>query len=169
MTLERCIGVLFLAFCIAYGYTAFVTMQDELLPFELGMSFLPNSLPKALSIAGGVVALFVIFGGRAPGDAEENLGPVDFSSVKAGYAAQAVALLVSMIAYALLLRPLGFIGSTSLFLIGTALILGERKLLRLVAISVTATCVVWFLVERMLEIVLRPWPDTAFLSLLTGA
>ncbi|MEM9360416.1 MAG: hypothetical protein AAGB04_29925, partial [Pseudomonadota bacterium] len=68
MTLERGIAILFLVFCMAYGYTAFVTMQNDLLPFELNMSFLPNTMPKVLSIAGAICALFIIVGGRAPGD-----------------------------------------------------------------------------------------------------
>ncbi|MEL6872081.1 MAG: tripartite tricarboxylate transporter TctB family protein, partial [Pseudomonadota bacterium] len=68
-------------------------------------------------------------------------------------------LLSAMVAYALLLRPLGFIAATSLFIILTAILLGERKLIRLVAIAVFAAFVVWFLVEQLLDIVLRPWPS----------
>ncbi|MEM9422503.1 MAG: tripartite tricarboxylate transporter TctB family protein, partial [Pseudomonadota bacterium] len=71
---------------------------------------------------------------------------------------QAIALLGFMIAYALLLRPLGFIAATSLFLIGSSLLLGERRLLTLLAVSVFASFAVWYLVQEMLDIVLRPWP-----------
>ncbi len=155
MTLERSIALLFLVFCAVYGYTAFVTMENDLLPFELNMSFLPNTLPKVLSIVGAIVALFVIFGGRVPGDEPKRVVP---DGLQWNHIAQAVSLLASMIAYALLLRPLGFIAATSLFLIGTAVLLGERKLLRLIVISIFASFVVWYLVEQVLEIVLRPWP-----------
>ncbi|MEL6297171.1 MAG: tripartite tricarboxylate transporter TctB family protein [Pseudomonadota bacterium] len=155
MTLERGIAVLFLAFCVAYGYTAFVTMQNDLLPFELNMSFLPNTLPKALSVVGAICASFVIFGGRAPGDEPKQQVP---DGLKAPNVIQAVALLGAMVAYALLLRPLGFIAATSLFIVGCAILLGERKVIRLVAIAVIASFVVWYLVEELLEIVLRPWP-----------
>ena len=156
MTLERGIAVLFLAFCIAYGYTAFVTMQADLLPFELNMSFLPNTLPKALSIAGAICALFVIFGGRAPGDARKAIVA---DGLTWAHTTQALSLLGFMVAYALLLRPLGFIAATSLFLIGSALLLGERRFLTLIAISVFAAFAVWYLVQEMLDIVLRPWPS----------
>lgn len=155
MTLERGIAVLFLAFCLAYGYTAFVTMQNNLLPFELNMSFLPNTMPKALSIAGAICALFVIIGGRAPGDERK---PILAEGLNWRNTAQAVGLLAFMVAYALLLRPLGFIAATSLFLIASALLLGERRIVTLVAISVIAAFAVWYLVEEMLDIVLRPWP-----------
>ncbi|MEL7303684.1 MAG: tripartite tricarboxylate transporter TctB family protein [Pseudomonadota bacterium] len=156
MTLERGIAILFLVFSIAYGYTAFVTMQDQLLPFELNMSFLPNTLPKALSVAGVIVSLFVILGGRGPSDAKK---PIVADGLNAWHVTQAVLLLSAMVAYALLLRPLGFIAATSLFIILTAILLGERKLIRLVAIAVFAAFVVWFLVEQLLDIVLRPWPS----------
>ena len=155
MTLERGIAVLFLAFCIAYGYTAFVTMQNNLLPFELNMSFLPNTMPKALSIAGAICALFIIIGGRAPGDERK---PILAEGLNWTTTAQAIALLGFMVAYALLLRPLGFITATSLFLIGSSLLLGERRVITLIAISVLAAFAVWYLVEQLLDIVLRPWP-----------
>ena len=155
MTLERGIAVLFLVFCTAYGYTAFVTMQNELLPFELNMSFLPNTMPKVLSIAGAVCALFIIFGGRAPGDERK---PIVAEGLNWANTAQAISLLGFMVAYALLLRPLGFIAATSLFLIGSSLLLGERRVITLVAISVFAAFAVWYLVEELLDIVLRPWP-----------
>lgn len=154
MTLERGIAILFLLFCVVYGYTAFVTMEAELLPFELNMAFLPNTLPKVLSVAGAIAALFVIVGGKAPGDAK-SIVP---DGLQRNHVIQAIALLAAMVAYALLLRPIGFIASTSLFLICTSVLLGERKLLRLVLISVFASFVVWYLVQEMLEIVLRPWP-----------
>lgn len=155
MTLERGIAVLFLAFCIAYGYAAFVTMQNNLLPFELNMSFLPNTMPKVLSVAGAICALFIIVGGRAPGDERK---PILAEGLNRFTTAQAIALLGFMVAYALLLRPLGFIAATSLFLIGSSLLLGERRVLTLIAISIFATFAVWYLVEEVLDIVLRPWP-----------
>lgn len=157
MTLERGIATLFLAICIAYGYVAFVTMQNDLLPFELNMSFLPNTLPKALSILGGLIALFII--ATPSRSVSEGGTAAEFTGVSWGNIAQAVGLLVLMVAYALALRPLGFIASTSLFLILGGLLLGERKFLLLTGISVFAAFAVWLLVERLLEIVLRPWPS----------
>lgn len=156
MTLERGIAVVFLIVCIVYGYTAFVTMQNELLPFELNMAFLPNSLPKVLSVLGIIVALVIIFT-SAP-SSEASVGQLELSKLDRWNIIQAVGLLVAMAAYALLLRPLGFIGSTTLFIVFSAMLLGERKLHFLIPIALFASFIIWFLVERMLEIVLRPWP-----------
>ncbi len=156
MTLDRGIALVFLAICIAYGYTAFVTMQDGLLPFELNMSFLPNTLPKALAIIGALLAIFILVTPHSEQDSGGTLA--EFADVSWGNILQTIALLGLMIAYALCLRPLGFILSTSLFLICGSLILGERRIFLVTAISATAAFAVWYLVERLLEIVLRPWP-----------
>lgn len=71
---------------------------------------------------------------------------------------QAALLLGLMVAYALLLRPAGFLLSTSGFLIVGAMILGERKLWILIPVAAFATGVVWYLVEGVLGIFLRPLP-----------
>ena len=71
---------------------------------------------------------------------------------------QAILLLVMMVAYALLLRPAGFLLSTSAFLIFGAVVLGERKLIVLVPVAVFAAVFVWYLVQEVLGIFLRPWP-----------
>ncbi|MGI9523851.1 MAG: tripartite tricarboxylate transporter TctB family protein [Hyphomicrobiaceae bacterium] len=156
MTLERAIALLFLVLCIAYGYSAFVTMQENLLPFELNMVFLPNTMPKVLSVVGVLVALIIIFSPGASG--ESSPGQLDFSRLKWEHITQAVLLLVAMTAYALLLRPLGFIASTTLFIAGSSILLGERRILLLLAISIVASLSIWYLVEELLDIVLKPLP-----------
>ncbi len=158
MTLERSIAIIFLALCAAYGYAAFVTMQANLLPFEMNMSFLPNTMPKVLSIAGAVIALIIIFGSPSPTSSGSGSGGLQISQLKPFHIAQAVGILLAMAAYAMLLRPLGFIGSTTLFLTGTGFLLGERKLHVMLPIALSAAFLIWFLVEKLLDIVLRPWP-----------
>lgn len=68
-------------------------------------------------------------------------------------------LLGLMVAYALCLRPVGFIISTGSFLILGAVILGERKWHILVPVAAFATFVVWYLVQEVLGIFLRPLPS----------
>jgi len=63
-----------------------------------------------------------------------------------------------MILYALMLRPAGFILSTSGFLIFGSIILGERRIFLTVIIAAIATGVVWYLVQVVLGIFLRPLP-----------
>ena len=63
-----------------------------------------------------------------------------------------------MVLYALTLRPLGFFISTVGFLTLSAAILGERKFHILIPITTLAAFVIWYLVEQVLGIFLRPLP-----------
>ena len=63
-----------------------------------------------------------------------------------------------MVAYALCLRPVGFLISTSVFLIAGAVILGDRKWHVMIPIAVIASLVVWYLVQQVLGIYMRPLP-----------
>ena len=71
---------------------------------------------------------------------------------------QALLLLGLMIAYALALHPIGFLLSTSLFLILGSVILGERNFLIVIPVALFATGCVWYLVQVVLGIFLRPLP-----------
>ena len=63
-----------------------------------------------------------------------------------------------MVTYALVLRPVGFLASTTTFLVFSGVLLGERKLLRLLLISGLSSGVIWYLVQEVLGIFLRPFP-----------
>ena len=63
-----------------------------------------------------------------------------------------------MVVYALALRPAGFLLSTSLFLILGSAILGERRWLTMILVAALATGIVWWLVDEVLGIFLRPLP-----------
>ena len=72
--------------------------------------------------------------------------------------AQAGALLALMVAYAMMLRPAGFVIATVIFLVGGSAILGERKWHIMIPVALVATGVVWWLVQVVLGIFLRPMP-----------
>ena len=57
-------------------------------------------------------------------------------------------LLGLMVAYALMLRPAGFLLSTTVFLFAGSAVLGERKWLRMLLVAGIATGCVWYLVTR---------------------
>ncbi len=158
MTLERAIAGIFILLCLIYGYTAFVTMEANLLPFELNMTFLPNTLPKWLSVLGVIVGLVVVIQSGPKASAEIDAGEIDYRNLRQYKLAQALFLLGLMIAYALLLRPIGFLAATTLFLAGGSLILGERMYIVLIPIAVTTAFLIWYLVQQVLGIFLRPWP-----------
>ena len=68
-------------------------------------------------------------------------------------------LLALMIAYALLLRPLGFLAATFLFLSVGSFILGERRFGMMILVSAIAAGGVWYLVDAVLGIFLSPFPS----------
>ena len=155
MGLVRWIAVVILLFSLVYGYSAF---NYPLLPFERNMAFLPNTLPLVLSALGVIVSLILILSRKSAQDVEDQLGEIDLSRLREYKIGQTLGLVGAMALYALLLRPIGFLAATALFLAGTGWVLGERKLHLMVPIACVASFVVWYLVQELLGIFLRPWP-----------
>ncbi len=160
MALDRWIALAFVALCCIYGYAAFFTMDASLPPILRRNPVWPSTFPKILAVAGIIVGLIVLFtpkprtgGGAAPKD-----GAIDLSRLGDYHIWQALALIGLMVAYALALRPLGFLGSTVLFLVLGAAILGERRFHIMIPVAVLAAGSIWYLVQEVLGIFLRPWP-----------
>lgn len=155
MALDRWIALILLGICIVYGYTAWFTMDAGLAPFMRRNPVWPSTFPKVLSVI-GIIASFVILLGVEK--SEEKIGEIDHRRLGDYFYGQAIVLLVLMVAYALVLRPLGFLFSTSAFLILGSFTLGERKWHIMILVAFIATGSVWFLVQEVLGIFLRPLP-----------
>ena len=143
-----------LAICLIYGYAAY---NYELLPFERNMAFLPSTLPKALSVLGVIVTLIILFSPKSV-QGEDSLGDVGLDQLSEFKIAPTLGLVGAMVLYAVLLRPIGFLTATTLFIAGSSVILGERKFYLLVPIAVVTAGAIWYLVQETLGIYLRPWP-----------
>ena len=157
MALDRWVALAFVALCCAYGYAAFFTMDDLLPPILQRNPVWPSTFPKILTVLGLVVGLIVLFTPKAPGNGARD-GTIDLSRLGDYHVGQAIALLVLMVIYALTLRPLGFVGATIGFLVIGSLLLGERRFHILIPVAVIAAGSVWYLVQEVLGIFLRPWP-----------
>lgn len=144
-----------LAFAL-YGYTAFFTMDAQLPPIMQRNPIWPSSFPKLLAIGGVVTALIVLCGfEKAPNpDAAE----INYRKLKEYKFGQALVLLGLMVVYALVLRPVGFLVATFLFLAIGSIILGERRYFVVALVSATAAGAVWYLVNVVLGIFLTPLP-----------
>jgi len=118
-------------------------------------------MPIGLSGLGVVLSLVILFASK-PAKAEEDegdvLGNIDPRHWRRYKFGQGIGLLVAMTVYALAIFPIGFIASTTLFLIGSAMILGERRFVVLIPVSLVGALVVWYLVQEVLGVFLRPWP-----------
>lgn len=155
MALDRWIALILLGICIVYGYTAWFTMDASLAPFMRRNPIWPSTFPKVLSIFGIIASLVILFGLEK---GAQKIGEIDHRRLTDYFLGQALLLLGLMVVYALCLRPLGFLGSTSLFLIIGSFILGERKWHIMIPVSLIATAAVWYLVQEVLGIFLRPLP-----------
>jgi len=159
MALDRWIALVFVAMCCIYGYAAFFTMDQLLPPFMQRNPVWPSTFPKILSIAGIIVGLIVLLGlEKQDGEKEPSATDINYRRLGQYNTWAAVGLLVLMVAYALALRPIGFVAATILFLTLGATILGERKFHILIPVAASATFIVWYLVQQVLGIFLRPWP-----------
>ena len=154
MTLDRVIALFILLICLLYGYSAWFIMDAQIAPFMARNPVWPSSFPKLLAIGGVIFALLVLISPHKPKD-EPDIDLARWSDYNYG---QAIGLLVLMLAYALLLLPIGFLASTFLFLMLGSLILGERRWLAMMLASGIASVGIWYLVQEVLGIFLRPLP-----------
>ena len=154
MTLDRAIAFFILLVCLVYGYAAWFVMDAQLPPFMARNPVWPSSFPKILAIGGSLFALIVLVSPHKP-KADPDIDLSRWSDYNYG---QALALLALMAAYALLLLPLGFLLSTFLFLLLGSLTLGERRWIAMLLASGIASVGIWYLVQEVLGIFLRPLP-----------
>lgn len=161
MAFDRWLALFILILCLAYGYTAFFTMDASLPPVMKRSPVWPSSFPKILAVLSIFCALIVLLGLEKT-NTKETPFTLDFSVLKQAKTLQAIGLIGMMILYAICLRPVGFLGATFGFLAISAVILGERKFYIMVPVIAIMTGLVWFLVHSVLGIYLSPLPQ--FLS-----
>jgi putative tricarboxylic transport membrane protein len=155
MALDRWIALILLGICLVYGYTAWFTMDASLAPFMKRNPIWPSTFPKVLSVL-AIGACLVILSGIEKSEPHE--AEIDYRRLHEYKLGQAFVLLGLMIAYALCLRPVGFIISTTSFLFFGSFVLGERKWVLMISVAVIATMIVWYLVQEVLGIYMRPLP-----------
>jgi putative tricarboxylic transport membrane protein len=159
MALDRWIALIFITFCCAYGYLAFFTMDQSLPPFMQRNPVWPSTFPKMLSVLGVVVGLIVLLGlEKTDADSEPSATDINYRRLHEYKLGQAFMLIGLMVLYAIALRPAGFLISTSVFLIAGSAVLGERKWHIMIPVSVLTAGGVWYLVQEVLGIFLRPFP-----------
>ena len=157
MALDRWIALIILGISLVYGYTAWFAMDASLPPFMQRNPIWPSTFPKVLSIMAMLAAMVILLGLEKP-PGQSKPPDIDYRRLGDYKIGQAAALLGLMVAYALLLRPAGFLISTGGFLIIGAALLGERRFQVLIPVVALATGLIWYLVQEVLGIFLRPWP-----------
>ncbi|MEL7106531.1 MAG: tripartite tricarboxylate transporter TctB family protein [Pseudomonadota bacterium] len=159
MALDRWIALVLLGICAAYGYAAWFTMDGNLPPFMQRNPIWPSTFPKVLSIGGILCALVIVLGlEKGPDSRDGDPSYSVYRQLKDFKLVPAALLLFLMICYALLLRPIGFIAATIGFLMIGSAILGERRWVIMFIVAALATGIIWYLVQVVLGIFLRPLP-----------
>ena len=123
MSKDRIGGVLLLIFSLFYWWKI---SDIRLLPFQANQAFTPRTIPEVLAYLGiGLSILIIVF----PSNREQvNISQLNWPL--------GLAFLALMSVYGFTVRPLGFLLSTSLFLMAGFFMLGERKVLKLLLVSV---------------------------------
>ncbi|WP_029031112.1 tripartite tricarboxylate transporter TctB family protein [Salinarimonas rosea] len=155
MALDRWVAVVFLTICCAYGYTAFFLMDQAVPPFMQRNPVWPSSFPKILAVAGAALALVVLVTSKESAPKE---GEIDYRRLGEYELGRALALVGLMVLYAFGLHEVGFVAATVLFLAVGGALLGERRWHVLLPVALVATVVIWYLVQEVLGIYLRPFP-----------
>ena len=142
---ERIGALFFLVLSILYGYVA---TGIRLFPGDEYEAMTAQTLPYVLSGLGIVLSLGLLIGGNksdsfGPATANLNWKPV-------------IALMLLTLAYGFALDWLGFLLSTTLFLIAGFRILGEKRVKRLLLVAVPFSFIFWFGLTQMLDIYLAP-------------
>ena len=165
LDLNRVVALVLLAFSSSYGYLAY---SYNLLPFERFLAVRPNTMPIGLAIAGVICSIAIIIQPQAPeieneGDGTVNRPDGEYLKNPQNFNwGQGIGLLVLATVFALSLREAGFLLCTSTFLVLGGILLGERRYTFLIPISITASVLVWYLVDQVLTIYLRPWPGWVY-------
>ncbi|MEM8749721.1 MAG: tripartite tricarboxylate transporter TctB family protein [Pseudomonadota bacterium] len=142
---DRLGGILMLAFCVLYWSKI---ADIRLLPFQANQAFTPRTIPEILAYLGiGLSVLIILF----PGNRERfDLRGLNWPL--------GLAFLALMSAYGLAVRPLGFLLSTSVFLMVGFALLGERSPVKLVLVSVPLVVAFWILMNYGLSVFIEPLP-----------
>ena len=116
------------------------------------MPFKPNTMPLGLAAFGILFSALLLL---LP---SSNLPEKDAHGWR-NFAWKDTALLIGLaVCYALLLRPLGFIPSTTVFIVLSSRVLGEKNWFRSLSTGLIASGLIWYLVDDVLGIYLVPLP-----------
>lgn len=149
MKTEKAGALILLTFSIAYGLLAFKIPLTLLAQRE---TFNARTMPFALGIIGTVLSFLILVLPSGQTDEEDNV-----KDVFRGLDWPSVGLLIGMmIFYSITLRFLGFVISSTIFLVGGFYILGERRIWLLLIGSVPLVLFIWFLMSRLLGMYIAP-------------
>lgn len=167
LTVDRVIGFLLLAASVFYFIQA-IGLEEAIAPFFKRRAMRMDTMPYLLGILAIIASLVTII---APStavaevkdekvkDAKKKLGDLSFDNFSDYEYGKLAAMVAMMCLYAYFLRDAGFIPSTAIFLFAGSLLLGERRWLAMISVSILAPVLIWLLVTYVLERRIPPLPQ----------
>jgi putative tricarboxylic transport membrane protein len=149
MAREKVGALVMLLFSIAYGLLA---RQITLTFLAQQETFTSRTMPYALSVIGILLSFLILVLPTA-----DESGKKSLAKETAGMDwATAILLVVLMFGYGLIMKWLGFIIASILFLLVGFLILGERRWKRMVLTAVPLVFVLWGIMSMLLGVYIAP-------------
>lgn len=149
MAREKVGALLILLFSISYGLAArkipltFLAQQE---------TFTPRTMPYALAAIGALLSFLIIVLPTVDPSGKKRL-----SEETSGFDwAPAILLTAAMLIYGLVMKWLGFIFASILFLLAGFWILGERRKMRMFLAAVPLVCVLWGIMSMLLGVYIAP-------------
>ena len=153
MSKDRVGGTLLLAFFLGYGL---LSQDIHLLPVMSELVFNARTLPYTLTVLGIVLAVSLIAWPSAASSTTSSTKPRPGLQLLHWW--RFISFLVLMSIYGFMLRPLGFISATSMFLLCGFLLLGERRATWLFGVTFFIAFGFWALLNYALGVFIDPWP-----------
>ena len=149
MAREKVGALVMLLFSMAYGLMALNIRLSFLAQNEF---FTSRTMPYALAVLGIILALMILVLPTADPDGKRSLKEethgMDWK--------KAILLVVAMIFYGLVMKWIGFIISSIVFLNIGFYILGERRIKRMVLASIPLVVFLWFVMSALLGVYIAP-------------
>ncbi|PLX71011.1 MAG: tripartite tricarboxylate transporter TctB family protein [Denitrovibrio sp.] len=149
MAREKLGALLMLLFSIAYGIGAINIPLSFLAQQE---TFSSRTMPMALAVAGIVFSVAIIVLPTVDPDGKPSLGDV----TKGMEFRKTIYLILLMIAYGLLMKWIGFLIASAIFLMVGFRILGEKRLKIIVLGAVPLVIFLWFIMSLLLGVYIAP-------------
>ena len=138
--------IISLLFFIFSGFYLYIAHQIQVFTFDENAPFNAKTFPIYLGYAGLVFSsLYIILPEKKP--SEVDLSILDYK--------RTITLVILMILYGLTILRVGYFLSTSIFLVLSYIVLGERKWLWIFVLSFPFVAIFMYLLHGLLDIYLR--------------
>ena len=149
MAREKVGALIMLLFSLAYGYLATRIPLTFLAQQEF---FTPRTMPYALAVAGTLLSFLILVLPVADPKGGRSL----LQETRGMAWTPAILLILLMVLYGLVMKWLGFIIASVLFLVAGFYILGERRIMRMLLAAIPLVVVLWLLMSKLLGVYIAP-------------